>query len=110
MLPKNRRIPRSQFNLFSRGAKIYNNNLFFLRVVEGGIEKSRFCFSVSKKVAKRAVDRNRARRSGYRSLKVFLGNIKPFFMAVFSFKRMPKDSLETENMLKEILKTSHLIK
>lgn len=110
MLPKSRRIPRSNFKNFSRGAKVYNNNLFFLRVVGGGDEKSKFCFSVSKKVAKKAVDRNRVRRSGYRSIINFINEIKPYVSALFSFKRIPKDSIETQNMLREILKISNLIK
>ncbi len=111
MLPKNRRIPRKQFPLFfSSGARIYRNGLFLLKVASGAKGESKFCFSVSKKIAKKAVDRNKARRSGYRSIGKILNQIKPEFMAIFSFLRLPKNDHEVDLKLREILEESLLIK
>ncbi len=110
MLPKNRRIPRKDFHLLSSGAKIYSNELFLVRFVEVKAGFGRFCFSVSKKVAKNAVDRNKMRRAGYRYLRGVLNDLAPGVLALFSFRRKPLDDQEITKKLKEILKKSNLIK
>src|SRR3989338_11427361 len=111
MLPKNRRIPRKMFPLLSNGAKIFKNKLFLLRfVLESNQKISRFCFSVSKKVARNAVTRNKMRRAGYRLLKKYLSEIKPEVIALFSYRVIPKDDEEIIKNLTSILKDSKLIK
>jgi len=111
MLPKNRRIPRKMFPLLSNGAKIFKNKLFLLRfVLESNQKISRFCFSVSKKVARNAVTRNKMRRAGYRLLKKYLSEIKPEVIALFSYRVIPKDEEEIIKNLTSILKDSKLIK
>ena len=96
------------FPLLSNRAKTFKNNLFFLRFVLKN-RPSRFCFSISKKVAKSAVVRNRMRRAGYRLLKTYLPNIKPEAMALFSFRIIPKSDAEIIKNLESILKDSKLI-
>jgi len=110
MLPKNRRIPRKMFPLLSNGAKVFKNNLFLLRFVSGNEQNNRFCFSVSKKIAKNAVVRNRLRRAGYRLLQKHLPKIKPNTLTLFSFKTVPKNDEEIIKSLESILKESKLIK
>lgn len=110
MFPKSKRIPRKMFPLLSDGAKTLKNNLFFLKFVSGNDVGSRFCFSVSKKVAKSAVVRNRIRRSGYRLLLRHISKIKPKILAVFSFRTAPKDDEEIIKNLESILRESKLIK
>ena len=111
MLPKNRRIPRKMFPLLSNGAKIFKNKLFLLRfVLESNQKISRFCFSVSKKVARNAVTRNKMRRAGYSFLKKYLSEIKPEVIALFSYRVIPKDEEEIIKNLTSILKDSKLIK
>ena len=99
------------FPLLSNGAKIFKNKLFLLRfVLESNQKISRFCFSVSKKVAKNAVVRNRMRRVGYRLLQTHLSEIKPEVIALFSYRVIPKDEEEIIKNLTSILKDSKLIK
>lgn len=109
MFPKNRRIPRKMFPLLSNGAKTFKNSLFLLRFVLKG-KPSRFCFSVSKKVAKNAVARNKMRRAGYRLLEKHLSAVLPNVLALFSFRTMPKNDGEIIKNLKSILTESKLIK
>lgn len=108
MLPKNKRIPREMFPLLSN-AKVLSNDLFLLKFVSNKRYGSRFGFSVSKKISKKAVDRNRLRRAGYRSLRELMTEIKPNTLAVFSFRKIPKDGQEINQKLKLILKRSELI-
>jgi len=111
MFPKNQRIPRKMFPLLSNGAKVFKNNVFLLRFVSNkGESNSRFCFSISKKVAKSAAVRNRLRRIGYRSLNKYLPNIKLNVLAVFFFKIVPKSDEEIIKNLENILKESKLIR
>jgi ribonuclease P protein component len=109
MLPKEKRIPRKMFPLLSNGTKVFKNNLFLLRfVVKIGLS-SRFCFSVSKKVAKNAVARNKMRRAGYLILERHLSDIKPNVLALFSFRTIPKNDDEIIKNLEAVLKESKLI-
>jgi ribonuclease P protein component len=97
------------FPLLSNGAKTFKNNLFLLRFVSKSDQKeSRFCFSVSKKVAKSAVVRNRLGRAGYRFLEKYIPKIKPNILAVFSFRAVPKDNQEIIKQLESILNDSLL--
>jgi len=101
------------FPLLQNGAKTFKNKLFLLRFVvknEPKNKESRFCFSVSKKIAKMAVLRNKLRRTGYQSLKEHLLKIKPEILAIFSFKEVPKNKEEIDQNLESILKESKLIK
>lgn len=109
MLPKNQRIPRKMFPLLSNGAKVFKNNLFLLRfVLVSGEKNSRFCFSVSKKIVKSAVVRNRLRRAGYRLLKKYIPRIKSNILAVFSYRAVPKNNDEIIKQLENILNDSPL--
>ena len=110
MLPKNKRIPRKMFPLLN-GAKVFKNKLFLLRLVsnnEPNNKESCFCFSVSKKVAKSAVARNRLRRAGYQLLEKYIPKIKPNTLAVFSFRTMPQNNDDIIKNLSSILNDSLL--
>lgn len=99
------------FPLLTNGSKTFKNNLFSLRFIyQSDPLPSRFCFSVSKKVAKDAVARNKMRRAGYRLLEKRLAEIKPKVLAVFSFKMVPKNDDEIIKSLESILSESKLIK
>jgi ribonuclease P protein component len=109
MFPKNRRVPRRMFPLLSNGAKTFKNRLFLLRFVskEG---PSRYCFSVSKKIAKSAVVRNNIRRAGYRLLEKYLSDMSGNVLTLFSFRAIPKNDEEVVKNLKSILTESKLMK
>ena len=94
------------------GAKTFKNNLFLLRFATQNKPNvsSRFCFSVSKKVAKQAVVRNRMRRTGYQLLEKYIPEIKPNILAVFSFKTIPQNNEKIAENLESVLKESNLLK
>jgi len=109
MFPKNRRIPRKMFPLLKKG-KMYKNNLFLIKIASQPDPSSRFCFSVSKKIAKNAVMRNKMRRAGYRLLKNYIDKIKPNYLTFFSFRMIPKDDTEIIKNIESALLESKLIK
>ncbi|KKQ73795.1 MAG: hypothetical protein US96_C0052G0004 [Candidatus Woesebacteria bacterium GW2011_GWB1_38_5b] len=96
------------FPLLSQGAR-FKNSLFLLKFspIDGS---SRFCFSISKKITKSAVVRNRLRRLGYRLLTKHISLIKPNTLVNFSFMKIPKDDEDVIINLESILKESKLIK
>jgi ribonuclease P protein component len=66
MLPKERRIPRAYFPYILSNSKKSNSQHLMLYTADTPQKgKSKFCFSVSKKVSKSAVGRNKLRRRGY---------------------------------------------
>ncbi len=106
MLPKHRRIPRELLvNALSQG-KRYNSSNLLLYVLENSAGLSRFSFSVSKKVCKNAVDRNKFRRRGYSVVGKYLKKVKPGFLCIFSFKK-GSGKIRFEQMEKEITDLLH---
>ena len=63
MLAKNKRIPRELFKSVLESRLFFNSPNFSLRVGKG--DGPRLAVSVSKKVSKKAVIRNRVRRRAY---------------------------------------------
>lgn len=109
MLPKNKRIPRKLFPPLLRGAKVFKNDLFLLRVASQKNQNSLFSFSVSKKISKSAVARNRIRRSGYRLIEKYIPEITGGRLISFSFRQMPKNDGEITKNLQSLLIESKLI-
>lgn len=112
MLPKNRRIQKKLFSSTVLHGKRFNSNHFMAYVTE--IDKSKqslFSFSVSKKVCKSAVDRNRLRRQGYSIISKHLKEFLPGFTCFFSFKKgsslIKFDDMQSE--IGGILKTANVI-
>lgn len=88
MLPKNRRLDKSLFNeVIKKGRSIHSKNISVSILKGSEIEDSRFAFVVSKKVAKKAVNRNLMKRRGYSVLKNLSKEIKKGFLVVFFFKK-----------------------
>ena len=88
MLPKNRRIPRKDFPYILKTGKRFNSPHFLLYVAKNEQEnKSKFSFSVSKKVYKKASDRNKYRRRGYSAVSKQINNIADGHLYFFSFKK-----------------------
>lgn len=87
MLPSQRRIKRIIFkDIFSKGRFFQGKNLTLVSLKSSENSPSKFAFSVSKKIDKRASTRNSLRRRGYSAVKEFLSDIKPNFLSVFVFK------------------------
>lgn len=109
MLPKKSRIPRKMFSLLLKQAKFFGNDLFLLRFNRNQHLGSRFGVSVSKKVAKKAVTRNKLRRSGYALIAKNIPNIKKDIIALLSFKKIPTDKISIEVAFKEVFKRGNLM-
>ena len=74
-------------------------SLFVYKKVD--VSPSQFSFSVSKKVAKSAVARNRLRRQGYAAIESILSTCKPGFYCMFSYKK-GSTALTGIEILKEV--------
>lgn len=110
MLDKKQRIPRSMFPLLNNGGSILRSDIFLFRFVPSKELNSRFCFSVSKKVAKKAVIRNKVRRWGYVEVKKIIPNLKTNIVAMFHYKKIPNDKSEVEKNLEYVFKKAKLTK
>jgi len=97
MLPKTRRIQKALFSkVFSTGRRL-NSPHFLVNVSKiDDISPSRFAFSVSKKVCKKAVDRNRLRRQGYSAVSKHIKTIPPGFLFIFTFRKSPQPIIFSE--------------
>jgi ribonuclease P protein component len=88
MLPKKRRIPRKEFPFILKNGRRFSSYHILLYIAKNPVpEQSRFSFSISKKIFKRAVDRNKYRRRGYSIISKHLNQINSGYLFFFSFKR-----------------------
>jgi ribonuclease P protein component len=87
MLAKKRRIEKKLFSVSFQNSRRFNSPHLFLTLSKNENKPSRFSFSISKKICKHAVDRNRYRRRGYSVISKNLKNIPDGFLFFFSFKK-----------------------
>ena len=91
MLSKSRRISRSEVKAFTgnnhRNMAFHGPFLSLFLYKKTDLSPSQFSFSVSKKVAARAVSRNALRRRGYAALARKIDLIQPGYYCMFSFKK-----------------------
>ena len=104
MLPKELRLSRSEFpQLLSNGLR-FNSKSLLLYIVKNNENlannKSKFSFSISKKIALKATLRNKYRRRGYSAINKHLKQIKGGYKMFFVYKKnsIPLDynKLESE--------------
>ena len=91
MLKKERRIGRELLKKLVKPAVFSNSSLISARIYALKAQKSRFSFSVSKKVEKSAVLRNKMRRAGYEAIRESLPSIKDGFAFRFTFNKKPQN-------------------
>jgi len=109
MLPKSKRASKDDFKLMEK-ADVYSSNIMFsLKAKKQKLANSKISFSVSKKVSKSAVVRNKLRRFGYRVARALIDKIDNHIIIVY-FKIIPKDFIEVEKSLEELLTKSKIIK
>ncbi len=91
-------------------SKFYSNN-FVLRFFKNELSKSRFCVVVSKKISKRAVDRNRIRRRIYEILRLNYDRIKPEFDFMIFVKQgvLKMQYVDMESEILYLLKKSRTL-
>jgi|SRR3989344_6814148 len=106
MLSKKRRISKKHFPYILTKGKRYNTPhlLMYINRVDSGNQNqaSQFSFSISKKVAPKAVDRNKYRRRGYSVIRRHINRIKSGYLLLFSFKK-GRANLKFSELEKEIL-------
>ncbi len=86
MLPRSRRVTTPLFGeVLSKGKSFYSPHFTF-RFIKGQAGLSRFSVAVSKKVAKRAVLRNRFKRRTREALKKYLSSLPVGIYGVFFVK------------------------
>ncbi len=98
MLSKNNRIARSEVEAILKSRKFFQSPHLTLRVGESGNSK-KFAISVSKKVSKSAVERNKIRRRVYSAIRRHLPTILPslyFFSAKRDAGKIKMENLEQE--------------
>ncbi|MSU45153.1 MAG: ribonuclease P protein component [Candidatus Zambryskibacteria bacterium] len=106
MLPKKNRISRREIEVILKNGSRYNSPNLLMYLYKNGKEKklqnSQFSFSISKKISKNAVDRNKQRRRGYSVINKHIDKIKDGYYCMFVFKK-GSGSIKYENLEKEIL-------
>ncbi|MDP3874992.1 MAG: ribonuclease P protein component [bacterium] len=102
MLPKNRRIPRKLFISLLESGKHFNSKHFSLRVTSS--DKVRVAVSVSKKISKKAVVRNKVRRRAYSAVRSLIPNLtNNLFLLVAKPGAEKIKGKELENELKSLV-------
>ena len=98
MLPKKCRLPIQFF--IKKSGKIYRSRFFLLKVFASNLAYCRFGVVVSKKVAPKAVDRNRLKRFIFNFLKERAGSmISNDYLLILS---PGANELTKEELLKEL--------
>lgn len=100
MLPRSLRIGTSLFSEITEKGRFSNGKFFLFRFVKSE-GKSRFSVTVSKKVSKSAVDRNKIRRRVYSLLRKHISNIKDGYRIVISVKS-GTDKIDIKDLNKEL--------
>lgn len=104
MLKKESRLPKTKF----RAEKSLSLQSLVLKIAANNVGISRFGFVVSKKIDKRAVLRNRIKRTLRNCLQECLAEIKPGIDFLFIVKKIPEKTICLE--IKEILKKENYLK
>lgn len=109
MLPKTQRIPRSLFETLKKPNIIGSNEILTIRGVSQTSGEARFCVSVSKKVAKSAVIRNKLRRKGYKAIKDLYSKLKKPALIQISFKKSELDDMVILNNVTNLFEKTKLM-
>ncbi len=86
MLPKKNRISKKEFGELLKNSKRYNTDHFLFYLAKNKATYTKFAVSVSKKVCRRAVDRNKIRRRGYSVISKKIGQLKTGYSGLFVAK------------------------
>jgi ribonuclease P protein component len=111
MLPKKNRLSREkEIRIVLKAGRLMKGNLADIKYLKSGLEQARFLFLVSAKTAKKAHDRNRARRHLSEIFSRRLADIKQYDYAVIAKKNLiGKKQDEIENELIALLAKGGLL-
>ncbi len=97
MLPKRNRLSKREILALLPHAKVLRGDFLFLKFKKLEKEKTfKAGVSISKKVLKKAVDRNRTRRIIYRELSLNKKNIAPSLLFFVVNKNFQKEDIKKE--------------
>ncbi|MDD5639820.1 MAG: ribonuclease P protein component [Candidatus Pacebacteria bacterium] len=103
MLPlKNRLKRKKDFENIFAGGKTIKTRYFFLKTIETSSQDSRIGFIVSKKVSKKAVERNRIKRLFREAVRLDIDRIKSGYDLVFIILNSAKE-IDLTEIKKEII-------
>ncbi|HUC88873.1 MAG TPA: ribonuclease P protein component [Candidatus Paceibacterota bacterium] len=103
MLPKNKRVTKELFQKIIKTGGSLSGLFFIFRYINSNAP--RYAFVVPKSVAKKAVDRNKLRRIGYRAMFPYLSkNISGIFFYKKSGKQASFQEIKSdiENLFKKL--------
>ncbi len=104
MLPKANRVDKKAVEDVFRGGKFINSTLLTFKFFRQQTPTPpRVSFVAPKSVAKKAVDRNKLRRLGYRALEKSFSRIPAGVVGVFLFKKLSNTLLDIENDIEKII-------
>jgi len=102
MLPKYRRIPRRLFKPLLESRKYFNSEHFSLRVIPS--KEVRIAVSVSKKIYKKAVVRNKVRRRVYSAMRDLISSLRVgLYLVVAKHGSEKTKGKELKNELKSLI-------
>lgn len=110
MLPQKFRLIREkEIRNALRTGRLIKGNAVDIKYAKSGLEQARFLFLVSAKSAKKAHDRNRARRHLSEIFGRLLGGLKIYDYAVIARKEITgKTQEEIEDEIKKLLEKNRL--
>lgn len=100
MLAKKNRIPRKLFKNLLEEKRYFNSPHFSLRVAHS-TDNARIAVSVSKKVSKKAVDRNKLRRRAYATVLPMVKDLRNKFYLISA--KPGAEKLKMEQLREEIM-------
>jgi ribonuclease P protein component len=110
MLKSSNRLSVEQFNMIMEKGRTIHSPFFYLRFIKEP-DTTQISATVSKKVAKLAVERNKIRRQMYGSIKKIIKHIQNGYkIIVFAKKTNFGDSLELEKTLTELFVKAGILK
>ena len=116
MLPaKNRLTKKEDFNKTYQKGKVFSGGDIAIKIAKNGISETRIGFSVGKKLFKKAISRNKAKRWLREAFRTLLVNINPGFNIVVFYRngRLIEEKKGFSKMKKEaeeLLKKAKLLK
>jgi len=113
VLPKKNRLKRRKnFERLIKKGSFYKGVFLVLKTIKNEKENTRFGFIVSKKVSKKAVERNKVKRRMREVVRGLLGFVVPGYDVVFFAKKniLGKNFNEIKKEICALMEKSELIK
>lgn len=111
MLPKENRLKKKKdFDKVTTGGQQVFGSFLILKFKSNDMDVTRVGFVVSKKVSKKAVLRNKAKRQLREVVRAEMAHLKPGFDLIFFTRKeiIEKEFLDIQQLVKQLLQKSQL--